>query len=161
MSVRRYALPGVVVGLSLVYFGSHFAKPLYQTLWLLIFACLVLYFPAALAAIRTALLQVNPRLEEAARGLGKNSLQTFMAVTVPTVRRGIMMGLALVFLITMKELPAVLMLRPLEFSTLTTEIWTNTSEAFFAKAAVPSLTLIILSIFKSGSINYNIFLSRN
>jgi len=55
------------------------------------------------------------------------------------------MGIAIVFLVTMKELPAVLMLSPLDFHTLTTDIWTYSSEAFFAKAAVPSLTLLLVS----------------
>ena len=43
-----YALPGVVVALALVFFGANFARPVYQTVWLLLFAYVVLFFPAAL-----------------------------------------------------------------------------------------------------------------
>jgi iron(III) transport system permease protein len=45
----------------------------------------------------------------------------------------------------MKELPATLILGPLGFSTLATQVWSASSEAFFAKAAAPALVLILLS----------------
>jgi iron(III) transport system permease protein len=140
-----YALPGVVVALALVFFGANFATPVYQTAGLLVFAYVVLFFPAALGAVRASLLQVSPRLEEAARGLGRTPMQTLRTVTVPLVTPGILTGAALVFLITMKELPATLILGPLGFKTLATSIWSASSEAFFAKAAAPALAMILLS----------------
>ena len=140
-----YALPGVVVALALVFFGSSFARPLYQTPWLLVFGYLVLFFPAALGASRSSLLQVSPRLEDAARGLGRTPIQTLASVTVPLMRPGLFMGATLVFLITMKELPATLILGPLGFKTLATAIWSASSEAFFARAAAPAITLILVS----------------
>jgi iron(III) transport system permease protein len=140
-----FALPGVVVALALVFFGTKYAQPAYQTVWLLVFGYLVLFLPAALGAVRSSLLQVSPRLEDAARGLGRRPLQVMRAVTVPLMWPGVLMGAVLVFLITMKELPATLILGPLGFKTLATAIWSNSSEAFFARAALPALTLILLS----------------
>ena len=61
------------------------------------------------------------------------------------MRSGLLMGGALVFLITMKELPATLILGPLGFKTLSTSIWSASSEAFFAQAAAPALALILMS----------------
>ncbi len=140
-----YALPGIVVALALVFFGVNFARPIYQTVWLLLFAYVVLSFPAALGAVRAALLQVSPRLEEAARGLGRTPFQALRAVTMPLVRPGVLAGAALVFLITVKELPATLILGPLGFKTLATAIWSASSEAFFAQAAAPALMLVLVS----------------
>ncbi len=140
-----FALPGVVVALALVFFGANYARPLYQTTWLLVFAYVVLFFPAALGATRAALHQVSPRIEEAARGLGWGSGQVMRAVTLPLVRSGVLMGGALVFLVSMKELPATLILGPLGFETLATAVWSASSEAFFARAAAPALTLILIS----------------
>jgi iron(III) transport system permease protein len=54
-------------------------------------------------------------------------------------------GAALVFLTTMKELPLTLILSPIGFRTLSTAVWGNISEAFFAQAAVPALLLILVS----------------
>lgn len=140
-----YALPGVVVALALVYFGAQYARPLYQTHWLLIFAYAVLFFPVALGSIRAALLQVSPRLEDAARGLGHNPLRVMLRITAPLMRSGVIMGAALVFLLTMKELPATLILGPVGFKTLATAVWSASSEAFFAQAAAPALMLILMS----------------
>ena len=145
VSFIGFALPGVVVALALAFFGANYLRPLYQTVWLLVFAYVVLLLPAALGATRASLHQVSPRLEEAARGLGRTPGQVMRSVTVPLVRPGVLMGAALVFLVSMKELPATLILSPLGFDTLATSIWSASSEAFFARAAAPALTLILIS----------------
>ena len=144
-SFTGYALPGIVVALALVFFGANYAGTVYQTVWLLVFAYVVLFFPAALGATRSSLLQVSPRLEDAARGLGRNPFQVMQTITVPLIGPGVLMGAALVFLIAMKELPATLILGPLGFKTLSTAVWSASSEAFFAQAAAPALTLILIS----------------
>ena len=145
VSFMGFALPGVVVALSLVYFGSIIARPIYQTLWLLVFAYVVLFFPAALSAVRAALLQVNPRYEEAARSLGRSALETAATVSIPLMRHGLTAGAALVFLLAMKELPATLILGPIGFKTLATSAWSAASEAFFARAAAPAILTILAS----------------
>ena len=145
ISYIGFALPGVVVALSLVYFGSTIARPLYQTLWILVFAYIILFFPAAVGAIRMSLLQLNPRYEEAARSLGRTATQTLTSVSLPLMRHGLLAGGALVFLLAMKELPATMILGPIGFKTLATASWSAASEAFFAKAAAPALLTILAS----------------
>ena len=145
VSFTGYALPGVVVALALVFFGAKYARPLYQTHFLLIFAYAVLFFPVALGSVRSTLLQISPRLEDAARSLGHNPLRVMARITLPLMRSGVLMGAALVFLLTMKELPATLILGPLGFQTLATSIWSATSEAFFARAAAPALMIVLTS----------------
>ncbi|MDP6510399.1 MAG: iron ABC transporter permease [Dehalococcoidia bacterium] len=145
ISYMGFALPGIVIALALVFFGANFVTPIYQTVALLIFAYMVLFLPTALGAARASLLQVSPRVEEAARSLGRTPLQTMAAITLPLVRQGVLSGAALVFLVTMKELPATLLLSPIGFKTLATTTWAASSEAFFAKAAAPALLIIAVS----------------
>lgn len=145
-----YALPGIVVALSLVFFGSAIAPPIYQTTWLLLLAYVVLFLPVALGSTGSSLLQISPRLEDASRGLGRSAMQTMLAVTLPLMRPGILAAGALVFLVTMKELPATLILGPLGFKTLATSVWSASSEAFFAQAAAPALMLVLLSSVPMG-----------
>jgi iron(III) transport system permease protein len=95
--------------------------------------------------MRASLLQVHPSLEEAARSLGQTSWGVLRQVTLPLVRPGILSGAALVFLTTLKELPATLILGPLGFKTLATAVWSAVSEAYFAQAAAPALLLVLLS----------------
>lgn len=140
-----YALPGVVVALSLVFFGARYGGPLYQSLTMLVLAYVVLFLPQAVGATRASVLQVPRSVEEAARGLGRSHIGALLAVTVPLVRPGVLAGTALVFLTAMKELPATLLLGPTGYPTLATRVWSATAEAFFARAAVPALLLVALS----------------
>ena len=145
MCFTGYALPSVAVSLALVFFGAKIGSPLYQSTLLLVIACAVLYMPTGLGAIRSSMTQISPRYEESSMTLGKNKIDSVISTNLPLMKSGIIMAAATVFLITMKELPAVLLLAPLDFHTLTTAIWSFSSEAFFARAAIPSLLLIFLS----------------
>ena len=140
-----YGLPGIVVALSLVFFGANYLPILYQTLPILIFAYVVLFLPQALGALRANLLQTSPRLEEAARSLGLSPRRVWLRVNLPLLRPGLWAGAALVFLTTIKELPATLLLAPTGFDTLATQIWSASAEAFFARAAAPALLLLAIS----------------
>ncbi|MDA1036274.1 MAG: iron ABC transporter permease [Chloroflexi bacterium] len=140
-----FALPGVTVALAFVFFASAIARPLYGTTFLLVVAYLVLFLPASVGATQASLRQVSPRIEEAARGLGKTSFQAFRLITLPLVVRGVIAGGSLVFLLTMKELPATLILAPIGFDTLATSVWAAASEAFFARAAIPALVLVLMA----------------
>lgn len=140
-----YALPGIVIALSLVFFGANYATFLYQTLAMLVFAYMVRFLPQAIGSTRASLLQVSPRLEEAARCLGRTPRQTLTSITIPLLKPGLLTGLALVFLTGMKELPATLLLGPTGFDTLATRIWGATEQVFFARAAAPALLLVLVS----------------
>ena len=145
LSYASFALPGIVVALAYVFFGTNYASSLYQTLPMLLIAYVILFIPQAVGAQRSSLLQVSSSLEEAAQSLGKRPSAIFRRITLPLVQPGMLAGGALVFLTCMKELPATLILSPLGFNTLSAEIWSNIGEAFFARAAAPTLLLLILS----------------
>ena len=138
-----HALPGIVVALALVFLGSRYLPLLYQSLTMLVLAYTILFLPLALGALRTAMLKLNPRTEEAARMLGRSPANVLFHITLPQLRPGMLTGMALVFLTCMKELPATLLLGPTGFETLATRIWSATEEAFFAMAAAPALILML------------------
>ncbi len=145
-SYLGFGMPGIVVALTLVFFGANFAPWLYQKLPMLLFAYLVLFLPQAIGTIRSSLLQVNPALEESARVLGRSPWQTLREITLPLVRPGVISGAMLIFLTAMKELPATLLLAPIGFRTLATQIWQATAEdAAFANAAAAALAILLVS----------------
>jgi iron(III) transport system permease protein len=135
-----YALPGLVVALAFVAFGA--GTPFYQSLVMLVAACVVRFLPEAISSARAALLQVSPRLEEAARGLGRSQARAVASVTIPLARPGILAGAALVLLTAMKELPATLLLSPTGWDTLAVKVWTAANDAAYGEAAAPALILI-------------------
>ncbi len=141
-----YGLPGIVIALSLVFFGANIAPIIYQTFFILIAAYLIRFLPQAYGNVRTSLLQVDPALEDASRSLGRSWHATLRAITLPLVRGGATAGGILVFVTTLKELPITLLLGPIGFKTLATEVWTATAEGFFAEAAPTIFVLLAVSM---------------
>jgi iron(III) transport system permease protein len=140
-----YALPGIVTALALVSFGARYLVPLYQTLAMLLLAYVIRFLPEAVGSLRASLLQVSPHLEEAARGLGSSPPRAWLRVTAPLLSPGIASGGALVFLTTVKELPVTLLLSPIGYGTLATEVWNATRELFWSHAALPALLLFLVA----------------
>jgi iron(III) transport system permease protein len=138
-------LPGVVVALALVFFAANALPVLYQTLPVLILGYATRFLPLSIGATRSALTQINPRFEEAARCLGRGRLHVLACVTAPLAKAGIFGGMALVFLSAMKELPTTLLLAPTGFDTLPTHIWSAYNQARFTEVGLPSLLLIAVS----------------
>lgn len=145
LSYSSYALPGIVVALAFVYTGINYAKPLYQTMPILLAAYMVLFVPLAVSAARSVLARIPAELEEVGYSLGGSQLEILRYVTIPLMKPGLIAGGTLVFLTVMKELPATLLLSPLGVKTLPMVIWANISEAFFVRAAIPTLLLLVLS----------------
>ena len=140
-----FAVPGIVLALALVYFGSGYLPWVYQTLPLLVFAYVVRFLPQVVGSSRTAIVGVDTRLIEASRTLGESPMGAFRRVTFPLTRSGIVAGAALVFLTTMKELPVTLILRPSGFETIVTQIWRAQETALYQYAVVPTLILLVVS----------------
>ena len=144
-SYASFALPGIVVALALVFLTASGAPFLYQTLVLLVGAYAIRFLAHAFGPVRALLGRVGPRVEEAGRTLGDGPVRAFVGITMPLLRPAILSGAALVFLAIVKELPMALILGPIGFETLATEIWSATSEGFYARAAGPAAILLVLS----------------
>ena len=144
-SYAGFALPGIVIGLALVFVAARYLPWIYQTLPLLLVAYLIRFVPEAVGVTRASLLQVSPRLEEVARTLGRSPGSVLRRVTLPIIRPGLVAGGALVFLTAMKELPTTILLAPTGFDTLAVRIWSATSEGFFARAAPPALLMVLVA----------------
>lgn len=140
-----FALPGLVIALALVFFGAQYVPFIYQTIGLLVVAYLIHFLSSALASIRSSLLNISASVEEAARGLGQAPAGVLLHITAPLARPGLLASAAVVFLLTMKELPATLLLSPPGFKTLSTTIWSFAEAAFFARTAFPTLILLLAS----------------
>jgi iron(III) transport system permease protein len=62
------------------------------------------------------------------------------------MRGGLLTAVVLVFVETMKEMPATLLLRPYGLNTLAVEIWERTAESMWQEAAVPALALVAVGL---------------
>ncbi len=141
-----YSLPHITVGVAVVAFALQYARPLYQTLGLLVVVYTGMFLAQAMSPVQDSLQRASPDLEDASRGLGRSAWQTLTRVTVPLTRSGAVAAAALVFISVIKELPATLLLRPNGFETLAIRIWSSTGEGFYTRASLASLALLAVSI---------------
>ena len=157
-----YALPGSVlaVGIMLAFANiDHFvinpiqsllglqpSQLLLGSLMALISAYVIRFFSVAFGPIQSSFERVKPSYQEAAQTLGANQWQVLRRVYTPLLAPGIFTAMLLVFVDTMKEMPATLLLRPFGWDTLAVRIYEMTSEGEWERAALPALTLVLISI---------------
>ncbi|WJV18250.1 iron ABC transporter permease [Rossellomorea marisflavi] len=140
-----HSLPGLVIGLTLVFFAIRYMSGIYQTSALLIIAYVILFVPLAQSSIRASYEQAPERVEEVARSLGRRPMSVFFTVTLPLIIPGIGAAMALVCLKIMNELTATLLLRPTGVDTLAIRVWQHTANSEFAAAAPYAALLILIS----------------
>lgn len=140
-----YATPPLAFALAFIFFTLRTAPFAYQTLGLLVTVYALHFLAEAIGPLRSALYQAPPRLEEAARALGRSPLRAFFEATFPLLRRGLLVSVAFVFLSAMKELPLTLLLSPAGFETLALNAWSYAGEAMFGQAAPYALALMVFS----------------
>lgn len=140
-----HALPGIVVGLSLVFFALAVVPALYQSTIVLVFGYIVLFMPKAIGTMRSGIAAVPDSLVDVSRMLGFSPLKTWWRVNARLALPGIGIGALLVAISVMKELPATLLLRPTGINTLATELWTRTSAFEFGGAAPYAAALVLIA----------------
>jgi iron(III) transport system permease protein len=142
-----FAFPGLIVGFAFVYVSHARWVPasLYLSTELLIVAYVVHFGAQALRASEVAVGGVPRRIGDAARALGASPIRRFVSIDLPLMRSGLAAGGGLVLLSIMKELPATLVLRPIEQDTLAIRVWSAADSLLYAQAGFFALVLVAAS----------------
>ncbi len=90
--------------------------------------------------------KIHGNLEDAARNLGQTAWGAARRVTLPLLRPSILAALVLVFVDSLKELSATILLRPLGFSTLSTHVYENASRAAVEDGAMAALIIVLAGL---------------
>jgi iron(III) transport system permease protein len=122
------------------------ALPLYQRVFTVLLAYILLFLPRALISLRAGIAQAPVELEQAARSLGRSPARALWQITMRLAAPGAASGVAMVFLAITNELTATLLLAPNGTQTLATAFWSHTSEIDYAGAAPYALTMVLLSL---------------
>jgi iron(III) transport system permease protein len=112
----------------------------------MVFAYVVRFLALGFQTLDAQMTRVSPNLDDAARGLGADRLEVMWRVHLPLMRVALVTSGLLVFVETMKELPATILLRPLGGDTLATAVWQSTSESLWQAAAPPALAIIAVAL---------------
>ncbi|KWH17214.1 ABC transporter permease [Burkholderia multivorans] len=152
-----YAVPGTVLAIGLLtplgavdrLFGTLLGR---DGLWLigsaaaLVIAYTVRFLAIAAGNVEAGLARIPPSLEQAARSLGETAAGALRRVHLPLLRPALTTSALLVFVDAMKELPATLLLRPLNFDTLATWLYAEAARGTYEEGAVAALAIVLAGL---------------
>lgn len=157
-----YAVPGTVLGIGVLIplaafdnaldgmmresFGVSTGLLLSGSIAAVTFAYVVRFLAVSLGSIESGLERVTPNLAAVARTLGRGPFGALREVHLPLLRPAIVAAALLVFVDCMKELPATLILRPFDFETLATTVFTLASLDQLEESALPALTIVLAGL---------------
>ena len=127
--MRLYA--GVSTGLLLT--GSAFG---------IVLASSIRFLALASGTIQAGIEKIPHSVDDAARSLGQTSAGSARRVLLPLLSPALLTAFVLVFVDTLKELSAAILLRPIGFNTLATFVYENASRAAVEDAAAASLVIV-------------------
>ncbi|KJY83650.1 iron ABC transporter permease [Vibrio galatheae] len=162
LSSMGYAVPGTVLAIGImvpVLFMDHLVNDIAKvmewgrpglifsgSMFALVFAMVVRFSAVAIGSIESSLSKVSPSLDMASRTMGCSANSMLWRVHFPLVRRGSLIAGLLVFIESMKELNAALLLRPFNFETLATYVYNFASDENLELAALPAVLLVLVGL---------------
>ncbi len=162
LSALGYAVPGTVIAVAVfvplswvdrrldsaaeAVLGLDLGLLFTGTLLGLVFAYVVRFHALALFSVEARMEEIDPALDDAARGLGADRTRLLSEVHLPLLWPGIVTAAMLVFVEVMKELPATALLRPLGGDTLAISVWEATKDSRFDTAALPALLIVAVGL---------------
>ena len=147
-----YALPGTVLAIGVMIVLGWLADVTAGWVLLggsagaLVLAYIIRFLSLSFGTLEAGLGRISPHIDMAARGLGAGRNMTLLRVLLPLLRAPMVTAFILVFVDVMKELPATLILRPFDFETLATTVYTYASVGQLEDAALPALTIIAVGL---------------
>jgi iron(III) transport system permease protein len=157
-----YALPGTVLALGLLiplaaldnsidaalraYVGISSGLLLSGSLFVIVLAYTIRFLAVSLGALEAGLERLSPNLDAVARTLGETALSALRRVHIPLLVPALSAAALLVFVDAMKELPATLLLRPFNFETLATHVYSYAALEQFEQAALGALTIVAIGM---------------
>ncbi len=155
-----YAIPGSVLAIGLLFALTRFDNAvdalareflgfstgllLSGTAFIIIHACSVRFLAIAHGSLDAGYSRLSSHVTMVARTLGRTAGQTFVTIELPLLRRALAIAGLLVFVDTMKELSATILVRPFNFPTLATHVYELASRARFEEAAIAALLIVAI-----------------
>jgi iron(III) transport system permease protein len=157
-----YAVPGTVLAIGLLLplagldnridawmratFGVSSGLLLSGSLFVVVLAYAIRFLAVSLGALEAGFERLSPNLDAAARTLGETALSALRRVHLPLLMPALGAAALLVFVDGMKELPATLLLRPFNFETLATHVYSYAALEQFEHAALGALTIVLIGL---------------
>jgi iron(III) transport system permease protein len=161
-AVLGYAVPGTVLAIGVLiplaaldnatasvvksWFGFNPGLLLSGTMFAIIYAMTARFLTMAESTVDAGFHKLPLSLDHASRTLGRTGPQTVRTILVPVMRPAVLTAALLVFIETIKELSATILLRPFNFNTLATLVYEDASRSQVPDAAVPALIIMLAGL---------------
>ena len=139
-----FGMPGVVLGLGLLWAYAYLPLPIYGTLMILIIAFVTRFLAYATETIGGRLVQIDKSLEEAAWTAGATRIQGIGRILVPLAVPSLRGAYFLLFMAFFREISSAVLLYTASSNVLSTSIWSFFEQANWGLASSLSLTSMIV-----------------
>lgn len=112
----------------------------------LVFAFCVRFVAIAIGSIESSYKRISPSLDMVSLTLGQSPRRLLQRVHLPLLTKGLFAGALLVFIESMKELPAALLLRPIGFENLATYVFQFVSDEKLEHGALPAIVIVLVGL---------------
>lgn len=144
MATLPLAIPGLVLGVALLFVYLRSPIPVYGTLWLLLLAYVTRYLPYGVRYASVSMFQIGSELEEAARTSGATWGQAFRRVVLPLAVPGLAAGWIYVLALSIRELSSSILLYAPGGEVIAVRIWSLYDNAQFPELAALGIILVVL-----------------
>ncbi len=140
------AVPGLVLGMALIWFYVAFPLPIYGTIIVLLVAYTTKYLPYGMRSASGAIVQVHRELEEASSASGGSWWQTFWRVTLPLLRPGLVAGWIYVCIVSFREFSTSVLLATGQSQVLSILIFTMYEQGQLTVVAAIGVMMIAILV---------------
>ncbi|MGL5485919.1 MAG: ABC transporter permease [Shewanella sp.] len=112
----------------------------------LVFAFCVRFVAIAIGSVESSYKRISPSLDMVSLTLGQSPRRLLQRVHLPLLTKGLFAGALLVFIESMKELPAALLLRPIGFENLATYVFQFVSDEKLEHGALPAIVIVLVGL---------------
>jgi iron(III) transport system permease protein len=145
LATAPVAIPGIVLAVGLFLAYTHPPLMLYGTLAIIFLAYVTKEMPVGYQQIRAALTAVHPELEDASRIFGATRLRALRDVTAPLIRNGVIATWILIFLGSIRELSATILLFTARTKTISVTMFDLRESNDWGPIAVLSITMLLIT----------------
>lgn len=138
------AIPGLVMGVALLFVYLRFPLPIYGTLLILFIAYFTRYMPYGIRYASTSMFQISNELEESAQTSGASWWQTFRRVILPLLMPGLVAGWIYIVMVSFRELSSSILLYSPGTEVLSIVIWEQWENGQFTELAALGVLMVLI-----------------
>lgn len=139
-------IPGLVIGVALLFVYLRVPLPIYGTLWILFLAYFTRFMPYGMRYAVTSMQQIAREAEEAAHMSGASWTQTFRRVTLPLLLPGLVAGWIYVVIVSVRELSSSIILYSPSSEVLPVRIFVLYEGGQFTDLAALGIVLVVVLV---------------